>query len=126
MNEFLLEVLGEALLQIVLEVVAEVGLHRVPTPFRKPLNPWLAATGYAILGAGAGVVSLWLLPSILVTGKALRVLNLIVTPVAVGLLMGALGAWRSRRGQVSIRLDRFACGYLFALSLALVRFGFAG
>ncbi len=30
-----------------------------------------------------------------------------------------------RRGQAILRIDRFSCGFLFALSLALVRFGFA-
>jgi hypothetical protein len=36
--------------------------------------------------------------------------------------MALIGIWRDRRGQEPIRLDRFAYGYLFALSLALVRF----
>ena len=37
-----------------------------------------------------------------------------------------LGRWRARRGDDVLRIDRFACGYLFALSLALVRYFFAG
>jgi hypothetical protein len=37
-----------------------------------------------------------------------------------------MGAWRARRGQQVLRIDRFAYGYLFALSLGLVRFYFAG
>ena len=52
--------------------------------------------------------------------------NMLVTPVAAGWLMSALGAWRERRGQDRIRIDRFAYGYLFALGLGLVRFFFAG
>jgi len=39
--------------------------------------------------------------------------------------MAILGAWRARRGQQVLRIDRFAYGYLFALSIALVRFYFA-
>jgi hypothetical protein len=35
------------------------------------------------------------------------------------------GRWRARRGQALLRIDRFASGYLFALSLALVRYWFA-
>ena len=50
------------------------------------------------------------------------VAGLAVTPVLAGLAMGVLGAWRQRRGQELLRLDRFAYGYLFALALALVRF----
>jgi hypothetical protein len=36
--------------------------------------------------------------------------------------MALLGAWRARRGQDLIRLDRFAYGYLFALAMAAMRF----
>ena len=124
MLAFLLEILGEILLQVLIEALAELGLHSIAAPFRKPPNPWLAAIGYAIFGAAAGGFSLWLFPSNLVTGETLRVLNLVVTPIAVGLLMCVMGAWRARRGQPELRIDRFAYGYLFALSLALVRFGF--
>ena len=125
MLEFLFEIVGEILLQVFLEALAEFGLHSVAAPFRKPPNPWLAAIGYAIFGAVAGGVSLLLLPSNLVTGHTLRILNLVVTPIAVGLLMCVMGAWRARRGQAVLRIDRFAYGYLFALSLALIRFGCA-
>jgi hypothetical protein len=48
-----------------------------------------------------------------------------LTPLLVGGIMVAMGAWRARRGQAVLRIDRFTYGYLFALSLALVRFFFA-
>ena len=57
--------------------------------------------------------------------EAWRVANLVATPLAVGGIMAAIGAWRARRGGSVLRIDRFAYGYLFALSLALVRFFFA-
>jgi len=67
-----------------------------------------------------------LLPSHLVGSGGLRLANLVVTPAAVGLLMCAMCAWRRRRGEPVLRTDRFAYGYVFALSLALVvRFSFA-
>ena len=125
MFEFLLEIVGEFLLQAVVEALAEVGLHSLSEPSRKPPNPWLAALGYAIFGAAAGGVSLLFFPSNLVAGEAWRVANLVLTPVAVGGLMCVMGAWRGRRGDTVLRIDRFAYGYLFALSLALVRFAFA-
>lgn len=125
MLEFLFEVIGEILLQVLFEALAELGLRSAAAPFRKPPNPWLAAIGYAIFGSAAGALTLWAFPAHFVTDGTLRVLNLVVTPIAVGLLMGAIGAWRARRGQTLLRIDRFAYGYLFALSLALVRFLFA-
>ena len=39
--------------------------------------------------------------------------------------MDGLGAWRARRGDELLRIDRFAYGYLFSFALALVRFRFA-
>ncbi len=55
----------------------------------------------------------------------LRFANLVLTPFAVGGVMAAMGAWRSRRGDSLFRLDRFWYGFLFALALAAVRFRFA-
>lgn len=125
MLEFLFEVIGEFLLQTLLEALAEIGLHSLAEPFRRPPNPWLAAIGYTLFGAAAGGLSLLAFPAHLVPEHGLRLLNLIVTPVAVGGVMVLMGAWRARRGESVLRIDRFAYGYLFALSLGLVRFFFA-
>lgn len=124
MIELILEVVGEFLLQVVGEALLEFGLHALAKPFRRRPNPWVAALGYAMLGAALGSLSLLLFPANLVP-RPWRILNLIATPVAVGAIMALLGTWRARRGQPVLRLDRFACGYVFALSLALVRFGWA-
>ena len=126
MREFLFQIIGEIVLQIVFEALAELGLHSFAEPFRRPPNPWLAAFGYTLFGAAAGGLTLLVFPSHLVTTDGLRIANLIITPIAVGLLMCAMGAWRARRGEQLLRIDRFAYGYLFAVSLALVRFAFAG
>ncbi len=124
MFELIFEVIGEFLLQIAVEALAEMGLRSLREPFAKAPNPWLAAPGYLVFGAVAGGLSLLVFPSPLV-GGGLRLANLLVTPVLAGLAMAWLGAWRVRRGQEVLRLDRFTYGYLFALALALVRFGFA-
>lgn len=120
--EFLLEIIGEFLIQVVGEALVELGMHSVVEPFRRPRNPWLAAIGYAIIGATFGGVSLLILPTHLVAASTWRRVNLLVTPLAVGLCMAALGSWRARRGQEILRIDRFIYGYLFALTLALVRY----
>lgn len=125
MLEFLFEVVGEFLLQAVIEILVELGVHSLAEPFRKRPSPWLAAFGYSLFGAAAGGLSLLVFPQHL-TPEAWRVAHLLATPVAVGIAMMMLGRWRARRGDTVLRIDRFACGYLFALSLALVRFAFAG
>jgi len=124
--ELIFSFLGEFLLQVVLEALAEMGLHGMRETFRKPPNPWFAAIGYALFGAVAGGVSLFIFPTLFVHSHAAQWLNLILTPVAAGLAMMALGAWRQRRDHDLIRLDKFAYGYLFAVSMAMVRFFFAG
>ena len=124
MLELILELLGEFLLQVVGEALFEIGFHSLAEPFRRPPNPWLAAFGYALFGAILGGISLLAFPNNLVPG-AWRVANLVATPIAVGAVMAIMGAWRARRGQQVLRIDRFAYGYLFALFIALVRFCFA-
>lgn len=124
MIEFLFETLGEFLLQAVGEALLELGFHSLAEPFRRPPKPWLAAIGYALFGAAFGGLSLWVFSNNLVP-PPWRVANLVVTPLAVGGLMVLMGLWRARRGQPILRIDRFFYGYLFALSLALVRFFFA-
>jgi hypothetical protein len=122
-----LQFFGELLLQILLEMLGELGLHSVKETFRRPepLHPVLAAIGYTILGAAAGGISLLVVPSLLIDDQSARVANLICTPVAAGLFMSVIGSWRSRKGQDVIRLDKFGYGYLFALSMASVRFVWA-
>lgn len=125
MLEFILEILGEFFLQIVVEALAEMGLHAIADPMRRPLNPWLAALGYVLGGMLLGAVSLWFFPVHLIADRQLRYLNLIVTPAAVGLAMVGVGMWRAKRGQTGVRLDRFTFGFLFAFSMGVTRFVFA-
>jgi hypothetical protein len=122
--EVLFSFVGEFLLQVFAEALAELGLHSVREAFRKPPNPWLAAIGYALFGAIAGGISLWILPTLLVHSHSMQLMNVVLTPIAAGLAMMAMGAWRRRRDQELIRIDKFAYGYLFALGMALVRFNF--
>lgn len=124
MIEAIFEILGEFLLQVLSEALVELGFHSLAEPFQKPPNPWLAAIGYALFGAILGGLSLLVFPNNLVP-EPWRLVNLVATPFVVGGLMVAMGAWRARRGQPVLRIDKFVYGYLFALALALVRFFFS-
>jgi hypothetical protein len=125
MLDLILQIIGEFLIQIIGEILVELGFHSLAEPFRTPPNPWLAVIGYGVFGAIAGGLSLIFFPTYLTSTKAWRIANLVITPIAVGLCMAALGAWRTKRGQLVFRIDRFSYGYLFALSLAVIRFNFA-
>nr|WP_320049871.1 hypothetical protein [uncultured Desulfuromonas sp.] len=120
MLELIVELLGEFLLQVLIEL----GFHSCVEPFRRPSSPWMAAIGYIIFGTILGGVSLVVVPNNFVD-KTRRIANLVATPIAVGGVMAAIGSWRARRGLTILRIDHFAYGYLFAFSVALVRFHFA-
>lgn len=125
MFEFLFSIFGEFLLQIVAEVLIELGLHTLTGRERPKRSPWLAATGYAVCGAAVGGLSLLVFPSHLVVNRLGQLANLLLAPVAAGLAMAILGAWRARQGHDALRIDSFSYGYVFALAFALVRFFFA-
>lgn len=122
--DLIISFFGEFLVQVLFEILAELGLHSLREPFQKPPNPWIAAVGYALFGAMAGGMSLLIFPKLLVHTHGLQLINLVLTPIASGAAMMALGAWRRQRDQDVVRLDKFAYGYLFALAMALIRFKF--
>jgi hypothetical protein len=124
MIELIVQIFGEFVIQAMGEALIELGFHSLAEPFRKPPNPWLAALGYMIFGAVFGGLSLLVVSSHFVP-QPWRILNLILTPIAVGGMMSLMGSWRARRGDALVRIDRFTYGYLFALSFALIRFIFA-
>ncbi|MDL5030762.1 hypothetical protein QRD43_02495 [Pelomonas sp. APW6] len=124
--EWLVEVIVELLAEFVLALVLEFGGRVLLAPFRGEPSPWVSSLGYLVLGAILGGLSLWLMPHSFLHQPALRGLNLLVTPFAVGATMGWMGQWRAKKGLRVLRMDRFAHGYLMALSLGLVRYFWAG
>lgn len=124
--ELLFEIFGELLLQIVFELLAEFGWRSLQQPFKQAPNPLLAGVGYALFGAVAGGLSLWWFPNLFIGSPVGRIANVIVTPILSGAAMAALGAWRRRRDQPTVLLDRFAYAFIFAMAMALVRLRFGG
>jgi sterol desaturase/sphingolipid hydroxylase (fatty acid hydroxylase superfamily) len=123
---WILQILGELLLQIVFEAIAELFGHALKEPFRRsrPVQPWLAAMGYLIFGAAAGGLTVWLVPDLFIKAAWLRVANLLLTPIAAGFIMEAIGSWRERREKEVLRLESFAYGFCFAFAMAVVRYAF--
>lgn len=125
--ELLFEIFGEVLLQVVFGSVSEAGLHIVRNPDREPrdTSPWLLVLGYSLLGAILGGLSLIFFPHAFIHHPMARFANLLLSPTASGLSMALLGAWRRRRGQQVLGIDRFAYGFLMGLAMSGVRFAFA-
>jgi hypothetical protein len=108
----------------VFEALAEVGLHFASRSrqSRSGASAWKTALGYAVFGTIVGAVSLLVFPHSIMSTRNGRIVTLVLAPVASGLAMSIIGAWRQRRGQQVLGLDRFVFGYVFAVAMAAVRF----
>jgi uncharacterized membrane protein len=124
MFELLFEFFGELLLQIAFELLAEYGWRVASAPFRKSAHPLVAGAGYAIFGALAGALSLWIFPKLFIHAPLARVVNVIATPIVSGAAMALFGAWRRRHDRRTVLLDRFAYAFIFAFVMALTRLKF--
>ena len=123
--ELLFEIFGEFILQFIFEALSEAGLHLFKGPAQaRASSPWLAIAGYALLGALCGGLSLWIFPSFFIRSHGGRGIGLVVTPLLAAGAMALMGAWRRKRGEQLIRLDRFTYGYVFAFAMAAIRFSF--
>ena len=120
--ELLLQFVGEFLLQVVFELVAELGFHSLADTFKRPKNPFLSTIGFLIWGAIAGGLSLWVVSKSPISNPDLRRINILLTPLAAGVSMMLIGKLRDRKGQDLVRLDRFGYAFVFAFSMAIVRY----
>ncbi|MFZ6734592.1 hypothetical protein ACO0LG_21860 [Undibacterium sp. Ji42W] len=118
----MIEFFFEILLQLVFEILELVFTTGIEKRERGPRSPLVAAIMYAVLGFIAGFASIWIFPQAFIHSSVGRIINLILTPLLMGLLAAVFAAWRTGDG---LRLWRFINAYVFALSLALVRFVFA-
>jgi hypothetical protein len=125
MLELLFELFGEFLIQVLGEALLELGLHSLAEPFKKQPSIWLASLGYACFGAIAGGLSLLVFPNHFTPAGVVRIANLFLTPLAVGVCMASLGAWRSKRNESVFLINRFLYGFILAAGVAVVRFHFA-
>ena len=120
--EFVFQVFGEFLLQAVFELLYELGFRSLADTIKRPRSPSLSAIGFLLWGAMAGGLSLLIFPASPTDDPMLRQINLFVTPVVVGIGMMLLGRLREKKGQQLVRLDRFGYAFVFAFSMALMRF----
>lgn len=129
MIEILVEFILEFLLQGVGELLLEIFTHRARKhrhakglPAREPMHPVLSALLWIAIGAAIGWLTLIPFPHSFLKDPALRIANLIATPLVLGALMALLGRRRLANREETVPLDRFWTAALFALSMGLVRF----
>jgi hypothetical protein len=120
--EILFEIFAEILLSLIFEGLTELGFHKAASVYSKPRHPFISGIGYLLLGGLAGGLSLLIFPDSFVHTELLKLVNLFVTPVALGWIMVLIGKLREKKGQEKVRLDKFSYGFLFAFGMSFVRF----
>jgi hypothetical protein len=113
----MLDLVGGWLFGLLLQGLYELGFRSVAQlrPMehlrRKPRH-WAAIVWWAIFGAAAGDISVFILPTRLTTG-AWSIAVALLVPLLAGLAAFLLSGWHR---------SRFVCGYVFALAFILLRY----
>ena len=123
----LLQLLFEAILQVIGELLAELGWHSVREAIRpsQPPRPVLGLIGFAIAGVVLGALSLWVFPKHFATSPALRLATLLFAPLMSALAAVLLAQALPRFFEEPTPRWRWANAYVFALAFALIRFAYA-
>ena len=116
--EFLFEILGQFILELLVELLG-VGITK--TCGGRTYHSWIAIVAYAVIGALLGIISLNYFPAPFLHSPLMRLLNLLLTPLAIAAAMETLGRWQLRRGKTRTRLAIFGYAWIFAFALAAAR-----
>jgi hypothetical protein len=122
--EVLLSVLWEGLLQLVGEVLVELGWRTAGEPFRQRgrAHPVVAGLGLLLMGAAMGFLLSLAFPTRLISGTRVPGISLVLSPILAGLVMDRYGHWRESRGVEPSYSATFWGGAVFAFGMALARF----
>ena len=122
--ELLLDVFGEALIQLVWEALLEFFFRTVPSAERpRPqLHPALALLVYAVAGVLIGWLTVAIYPHRLLAHPRLPGASLVISPLLAGGVMAYLGRHHPSSHERTFRLDRFSYGFVFALGISGARF----
>ena len=115
--------LGEVLLQIIVEMLAG-GLWRTLADTTRRVSqadPFAALLGFILLGAFFGGLSGLAIPHRIVRAPPIPGMSVLVAPVVTGALMHAYGRWRRQSGRETSWLTTFSGGVIFAFAFAIVR-----
>jgi hypothetical protein len=113
--EAFLELGGEALLDLLSRAASEV--FKPPDPPNRVLS--FLALGF--LGVLVGAGSIVIFPRPLFHRSKFHGISLILSPIAAGTAMSALGAMLRKRGKQVVQIESFPYAFAFAFGMALVR-----
>jgi len=120
--EIIFSFFGEILIQLIFELFAEAGFTAISKTRKPAESPILAGIGYFLLGLIAGGVSLLIYKNQFIADPGLQIMNLIFTPIFIGLIMMQIRKGKVKYGKVVTRLDSFTYGAVFAFAMGLVRY----
>lgn len=126
--ELVLTTIGEIVIQLVAEILIELGYGSIGASLRSrsKAHPAMAAVGVVLLGGLAGVLSSLIWPTLILRPGPVPGMSLLISPLINGLVMDRYGEWRERHGRERSFVATFWGGALFAFSMALVRFLWVG
>ena len=116
--DILLELAGEALLDIASRAMARIFEDLEIS------SPALAAVAYGSLGMLIGGLSLLIFPHPIVHPLRIHGISLLVGPVIAGVVMSWIGSTLRGRDKKVVQIESFDCGFAFAFGMALIRFLF--
>ena len=112
--QLLFEVLGQALFEIAMDVLARSN---------KPVERVIASSFLlGLLAILVGLTSLALLPHHVFHNGGIQLAALIFIPVLNGLLMSAIGRHMRSKGRDRSPLEHFVPAFTFSLVVSLIRF----
>ena len=131
-GELILGALAELLLGLVGQLVGDMAagiFNRLTGRSRAAVGgPRKALSGsarfilFALASCVIGAVYLQLFPASFARTFDTRIAVPIGVPIACGLMMAAVGAWRQKRGRPAGSLESFSHGLAFALPTTLIRY----
>ena len=89
-------------------------------------HPVLAGIGLLMMGAAVGGISAWARPYQVAGNGPIPGISLVVSPLANGLALEAIGRWRDRHRKPRTYLSTFWDAATFAFAVAAVRFWLVG
>jgi cytochrome bd-type quinol oxidase subunit 1 len=118
------DIAAELLLEAVFAELAGI-LSRAFRLFRvrvRRANPVSAAVIFSMVGVCFGFLSVWLFPHHLVHPSRLHGISLLISSILTGLLMAQIGRTVRKWGRQPVLIESFGYGFVFALTMGLVRF----
>lgn len=120
---WILDALLEGLFEFLLAGLCDLGfraLGNISNP--QFANLLVAGIFYGLLGFGAGELSLIFFPHPLIRASRVHGINLLVSPLMVGIIMSLIGSLMRKREKRVLELESFGYGFAFAFGIALTRF----